>query len=712
MKHYKKIMSGLILVMALGLISCSKKDKATNTLTNGSFEDGALTGWTTEGNAFQRSGVVDNDTVEAYEAGKAGTYFFNGLEAGPQSFTGSMKSENFIIEGIGYITFLMGAGKEPEKCYVTVHDAKTDKEIARQAASDFDGTFVTTQMIRYIIDVSEYIGTTAYIKVTDNDNGDSFAYVIVDDFNTYIKDDEMLKAYQLERTNKLASLVPPPLVEDEQSTTIQNGGFENGDLSGWKILSGTAFNVNSIVDAAGKFWDVREFNAIGNKLLNGYNNAESSVGEIRSSKFTLSGDGYISFLIGGSASSNCFVSIHDGNTDEELFKISNEYFKDPEMSLNMHRVYVDASSYVGRVLYIKITDKADGGPFGAITADDFLVSMTKEEVQSVMLETYQWAMSLGDDSISAYIKDFYMKFDYPLELPVLRITKKAEGQAIYVNDSVDVLSYISDVKGECGLATDVLIGIESVTFGSTVINNGFDKIDMSAAGVYAVHYYVEYENMKVYDDFYVNVSNEGDILNAGFESGNLAGWTVLTTDTLNVESAISSDLVFWGEEIPYNSNGVFHFNGWGAQHDEADAYSLKSSNFMLGGSGFISFKMGGAAAAVKVYKADQTLIGTYINTAFMDMNFPNLDEGCRLATMTTFVADLSSYIGEELYIELHDLGAGAWGIALFDEIIVNYDAVPIISESSDPVIFNKKVDDSLTPTEFDIPFVEAVNINS
>lgn len=98
--------------------------------------------------------------------------------------------------------------------------------------------------------------------------------------------------------------------------------------------------------------------------------------------------------------------------------------------------------------------------------------------------------------------------------------------------------------------------------------------------------------------------------------------------------------------------------------------------------------MGGNAAALKIFKADGTLIGTYKPNHFSDANFPFEGDGegkGSWACMRTYFIDLSGHIGEELYLELHDTGSGAWSHAFFDDVVTYYENVPDIENGFDTV---------------------------
>ncbi|GHT75210.1 hypothetical protein FACS1894124_6240 [Spirochaetia bacterium] len=225
-----------------------------------------------------------------------------------------------------------------------------------------------------------------------------------------------LLALSCQSTQRHNQVGLPAFSGDKTRTTLENGGFEDF-LNGWVILSGDAFIPTNIVPSTLTFWGDRDFMAKGEYFLNGFETPESGTGKMCSELFTLSGDGYISFLIGGGKTARCYISVHteDGR---ELARFSNAAnFKDPEMALNLHREYMNLSAHIGKVLYIQLNDD-DGRDrdFAAMTCDDFIVSMTEVEVKTLMKSTYEEIMALEDIAINRYIKNFYRQYRYPFQL--------------------------------------------------------------------------------------------------------------------------------------------------------------------------------------------------------------------------------------------------------------------------------------------------------
>ena len=161
-----------------------------------------------------------------------------------------------------------------------------------------------------------------------------------------------------------------------------------------------------------------------------------------------------------------------------------------------------------------------------------------------------------------------------------------------------------------------------MVFNGTETTEGFDAFDMSVPGYYNVYYGASKDDKTVETAFtVVAMADRTTIANGDFEAGNLAGWTILSDAWAKVEGqypGVISAVNYWGEELPYNQAGDFHLDGWNTGIGEPEGWAIRSTNFTLSGSGFISVRMGGAAAAVKVFTADGTLVGYYKQTRFND----------------------------------------------------------------------------------------------
>ncbi len=717
----------LCLVLLLGLIACSKTDKndskdtaaAADDIVNGDFEDvsgGQWVGWTRKDAAFNFRGVTDAEKINGAPMEKSGTYYFAGTVGGNPPMCGTLTSDPFKLGGNGFITFKMGGGKNNEKVYV---EFLVDGEaVAKVANEDCDGVFITDHLITKVVDLSACIGKTVTIRVTDNDDGSDLSWVNLDAFKV-CKDQAEVDAAKAEYARQIEEYGPKPFEEDETSGEIQNGGFETGDLTGWLLLDGTALTRAAIVPTSQYYWTDRAVYGEGEYYLDGSNNGaiqENLTGAIRSTKFTLGGDGFITFMM-GAGNGGSYVALCDGNTDEELIKQENIYFSDPALALTLLRFYVDASEYIGRVCYLKVVDANDGsnGGFAFLNVDDFRVSLTKDQVAALEVEQMEKIQNETYTSASyddlASLRNFYANYPYPVPLQSLSLTGYAANQVVDCG-IVDLTAFMGDAAAAFG-EESVPVAITKVTFEGNEITEGFDAVDMSAPGAYQVTYGAEYEGKVAETAFTViAMADRNSVANGGFESGNLAGWTVLTEGWSVVEGqpagVISGDN-YWGEQLPYNNAGVYHLDGWNTGLAEPDGWAVQSTNFTLAGSGFISVRMGGAAAAVHVYQADGTEIGYYKQTRFNDANFPSVGAGGSWADMGTYVIDLSDHIGEELYLVLADeVIEGGWAHAFFDEVVTFYEEAPDYANLSDTVIDGAAGEDP--HEEIQIPWQLATNL--
>jgi hypothetical protein len=343
-----------------------------------------------------------------------------------------------------------------------------------------------------------------------------------------------------------------------------------------------------------------------------------------------------------------------------------------------------------------VTVSADGAPSGQKfhhwEVDDLTVSYQS---------TYSFTI-LKNTTIKAYYLDSSIETQ---DLPRITVSNNAgirEGSKSYVGQYYLPAGY---TFVEAGLLTHVTntAMIDIATSGVarrkatrfTAVTNEF-LMSIPNASVACVRGYLIAKNpsnqlVTVYSE------NAYNVLNGGFEHGanSLYGWqTYRLWKNESGMAAFSTDLVHNGTYFgsnPYGRDGNYQMGitggsvGW-SQSEERMGY-LRSSDFVLGGAGWVSFKIGGgrsnAFAFVSVKKAsDNTEIARFGNPNYNNTTIATAQYGLSITNAEAFLFqyyfNLGSVgtLGETYYFLFCDTAGFNWSILSVDSLVTYYPLAP------------------------------------
>lgn len=166
--------------------------------------------------------------------------------------------------------------------------------------------------------------------------------------------------------------------------------------------------------------------------------------------------------------------------------------------------------------------------------------------------------------------------------------------------------------------------------------------------------------------------------NGGFDD-DLNGWTVeATLDGAKNDDAlggISTEGTYWAQKIPFNNDGKF-FSGLAVNAEEAAVGTLTSPVFTVGGSGWITYKLGGARDIERVYmqivSSDGSKTVTLPNFDWSDAADSVTVRGCTLVSYKANLIEYGFASGEKVYIRITDKGTRDYGLFFLDSVITYY----------------------------------------
>lgn len=367
-----------------------------HSIANGDFECGSLAGWEViEGDAFSNEGVNEEKTWwnECITYSKDGLYHYGHYKP---SATGIMRSTEFVLGGSGYVTYKLGGCSNNALTYLRFmlkNENGKDIEVARASNFkywNFQFPYVANgmrllNMVQYYVDLSTYLGQTMYIEVVDHNNSDDeLSCITLDSIITYNETKPIW--YEKESFEFVAGSNID--FEPDNKYQVKNGTFETGDLSYWEKSWDKETDRIGYVSSNTGWWNENiTYNKKGSYLFTGVDD-ESKTGFIKSNSFEVGGAGYMTFFMGGGRNPlDCYVSIIDKSTDEELARYSNFMFNDLGLPLigkgsnllNMIQYKVDLREHIGKEVYLKVVDNASSD-WGLIAVDSFITYYENENV--------------------------------------------------------------------------------------------------------------------------------------------------------------------------------------------------------------------------------------------------------------------------------------------------------------------------------------------
>jgi hypothetical protein len=169
------------------------------------------------------------------------------------------------------------------------------------------------------------------------------------------------------------------------------------------------------------------------------------------------------------------------------------------------------------------------------------------------------------------------------------------------------------------------------------------------------------------------------IENGGLETGDLSGWTVVSG--LAFSTAGVSSLTQVNASVAYNKEGTYFYRGVNENHEGI----LDSSAFKIEGSGYVTFKLGGAYLQALSYVSfiDATTGIEFYRVGNNRFNAPASGYvDYRVENMNDYYIDLSAHRDRLARVRIVDQSTANHGYVTFDDFITYHETIPDVTGST------------------------------
>ena len=604
-------------------------------VVNGNFDNG-LEGWTMEGEIGE---ITEKNTFweQNFPIFNVGKYFSGANKEGGK---GTLASSEFVVGGINKISFMLGAAGNKD-CYITLEKADGTvlaiwrntkfEDVGNWQMEEIGKTQFACNLVTYVADLSAYEGETLKIVLHDNAiNG--FGFFNFDELVTYYADEAELPANAYTAENQIAD-------KTALKAAVDNALTEQGDYTEESFNAYTAK-----VEAAKAI--LNDVYATQAEVDNAKTAIESAFAELKVRIPEEKADSEKSFrlLAGNSKELTIADYVDDKNLSNLTYEIATENEEITLSAIAEGKFTVTAGSKEVTGAKVSIVVKYNGE---LVLTVEIAVTVTTETAPALKEGAVEKSIDLfTENNKENIVIDFASNVENVGGLE-LSYSVTMDGESI----TLDVTSYNYYYESYTDTATEVVFAV-TVSFS----HNGEDKS-------LSYNYTLKIKDTRAYR-----------ITNGGFDNG-LDGWILSNPDL----GGVNSNETYWNENIPFNNDGNFfnayNFNG---NAKESAMGTLTSSAFKIGGSGWITYKLGGAKNADKVFidvieKETGNILARYYNNAFSDDSSQTDVRGC---TLLAYKADLSQFIGKTVYIRLVDNGVNDYGLFFVDSFVTYYPEAP------------------------------------